>query len=328
MHQQYALVEDGTTIHSSLQMEWNQVSVDDQSKHMGGHQQILTLDGYQIPLNMCHGLAYMDMCPFTDDDWDSLPHVALTLKTPWDPQVLDLEQSDDPDWFEHADDPPCSIRTLMHMEIILITLPRVQCLYLLMMRPSMLPVTITPPPGPLLWKKPLMALLHLVCSRLMCTILSTAAGSQTHLDPGSVKDDMFSLHHGPCKVIPTPRDYDVLCPLFTWLPHDIVKKSFVITTQYIHLPHNTVLHTHFKLPNPALNIQCHIEDIATNTIESNVPAIDGGQKYTQIFIGTTLLLTNICPLKGLSMFPSILSDHIIDHGTLLHTFSVTVPKWK
>jgi hypothetical protein len=35
---QYALMEDGTMIHSSSQMEWNQVSVDDQSKHVGGHQ--------------------------------------------------------------------------------------------------------------------------------------------------------------------------------------------------------------------------------------------------------------------------------------------------
>jgi hypothetical protein len=48
----------------------------------------------------------MDMHPFTDDDWDSLPHVALTLETPWDLWVLDLEQSDDPNGFEHVDDPP------------------------------------------------------------------------------------------------------------------------------------------------------------------------------------------------------------------------------
>jgi hypothetical protein len=44
----------------------------------------------------------MDMHPFTDDDWDNLPHIALILETPWDPCVFDLEQSDDPNWFEHA----------------------------------------------------------------------------------------------------------------------------------------------------------------------------------------------------------------------------------
>jgi hypothetical protein len=37
MHQ-CALVEDGTTIHSSPQMEWNQVSVDDWSQCVGGQQ--------------------------------------------------------------------------------------------------------------------------------------------------------------------------------------------------------------------------------------------------------------------------------------------------
>jgi hypothetical protein len=89
-------------------MEWNQVSVDDWSKHIGGHQRILTLDGYQIPLNMHCSLANMDLHPFTDDDWDSLPHVVLTLKTPWDPWVLDLKQSDDPNWFACAD-PPLAI---------------------------------------------------------------------------------------------------------------------------------------------------------------------------------------------------------------------------
>ncbi len=114
MHQ-FALMEDGMTIHSSPQMEWNQVSLDDQSPCMGGQWRLLTLDGYQIPLNMCHGLAYMDMRPFTNDGWDSLPHTSFTLETPWDPWVLDLEQSDDPDWFEHV--PPCSIQTLTRIVI-------------------------------------------------------------------------------------------------------------------------------------------------------------------------------------------------------------------
>jgi hypothetical protein len=66
-------------------------------------------------------------------------------------------------------------------------------------------------------------------------------------------------------------------------------------------------------------IQCHNEDITTDTIESNVPAIDGGLKYAQIFIGTMLLLTNIYPLKSISMFPSVLSDHIIDCGAPSYT---------
>jgi hypothetical protein len=100
----------------------------------------------------------------------------------------------------------------------------------------MITETITPPPGHLLWKKLLMALSHLVYCRLTCT-----ASSQTPLDPDNVADEMFSSHHGPRKVIPAPWDYDVLCPLFAWLPCNIVKTTFDIMTQYAHLPHNTVL---------------------------------------------------------------------------------------
>jgi hypothetical protein len=97
-----------------------------------------------------------------------------------------------------------------------------------------------------------------------------------------------------------------------------------------HLPHNIVLQKYFKLPDPALNIQCHNDDIATDTIESNFPAFDGDQKYAQILIGTTSLLTDIYPLKSISMFPSILSDHIIDCGApkylLCHSAKVEMSK--
>jgi hypothetical protein len=53
----------------------------------------------------------------------------------------------------------------------------------------------------------------------------------------------------------TPRDYDALHPRFAWLPTDIIKKTFEVTTQYARMPLNTVLQKHFKSPNPAVNIQ-------------------------------------------------------------------------
>ena len=54
---------------------------------------------------------------------------------------------------------------------------------------------------------------------------------------------------------------------------------------------NTILQKHFKSPNPVLNImQCNEPD-AMDTIYCNTPAIDGGEQYTQIFVGTKTLLT-------------------------------------
>jgi hypothetical protein len=44
--------------------------------------------------------------------------------------------------------------------------------------------------------------------------------------------DTRPSHHRPCKVLETPHDYDALRPCFAWLPTDIIKKTFKVTTQY------------------------------------------------------------------------------------------------
>jgi hypothetical protein len=62
--------------------------------------------------------------------------------------------------------------------------------------------------------------------------------------------DTCPSHHGQRKVSEAPRDYDALHPCFTWLPTDIIKKTFEVTTQYAWMPLNT-----FKSPNPVVNVQ-------------------------------------------------------------------------
>ena len=73
--------------------------VNDRSiKVHGGLQRILTLDGYVIPINIVAGLPYMSLRPYTDDEWDTLPHVILTSDMDWDPTVLDHTLDDDDHW--------------------------------------------------------------------------------------------------------------------------------------------------------------------------------------------------------------------------------------
>ena len=66
-------------------MEWYKVEVDGKSIKVGGKQQLTMLDGFIIPLDICWGLAYLDMCPFTDQEWNELPHIILTHENIWDP---------------------------------------------------------------------------------------------------------------------------------------------------------------------------------------------------------------------------------------------------
>ncbi len=123
--------------------------------------------------------------------------------------------------------------------------------------------------------------------------------------------DTHPSHYGPRKTSETPRDYDALRPCFAWLPTDIIKKTFEVTTQYARMPLNTVLHKFFKSPNPAVNVRQCYELVATDTIQSNVPAIDGGEKYAQLFVGTKSLITVIHGMKTPAQFPGILTDEII-----------------
>ena len=75
---QYALLGTGCTIHSSIQLEHYKIKVDDRSLCHGGAQTISTPDNYIHPLDFINGLAYIKIRPYTDEEWDSLPHVMWT----------------------------------------------------------------------------------------------------------------------------------------------------------------------------------------------------------------------------------------------------------
>ena len=58
----------------------------------------------------------------------------------------------------------------------------------------------------------------------------------------------------------------------------------------------------------------HNEPVATNTIESDMPAIDGGEKYAQIFVGAKTLIMDVYPMKTLAQFLGTLMDNITAQG--------------
>ena len=97
--------------------------------------------------------------------------------------------------------------------------------------------------------------------------------------------------------------------------------TFETTTQYAWLPYNTVLKKHFKSPNPALNVMRWNEPVATDTISSDTPTIDGGEMYAQIFIGTKTLITDVYAMKSPAQFPGTLSDNITAHGVPMKLIS-------
>jgi hypothetical protein len=105
MHQ-YAYTGRGGTIHSSGQLEWCGNDVNNCSiKIDSGRQRLTTPDSYIIPIDVRHGLPYITMLPFTDEEFEELPHVLWMSEDDWDPASLDSVISDDPNWYEAEPSP-------------------------------------------------------------------------------------------------------------------------------------------------------------------------------------------------------------------------------
>ena len=86
--------------HSSIQLEAFKNDVNEKPLKAGGLQHILMNDGYIHPINIIDGLAYISMHPFTQHEWDTLPHVMWTSDVEWDPKIFDHSITDDEKWFD------------------------------------------------------------------------------------------------------------------------------------------------------------------------------------------------------------------------------------
>ncbi len=63
---------------------------------------IKTLEGFKIPIYIEHGLPYIHMRPYTDDEKDRLPHVTITSDSVWDPKIADYEIEET--WYDEQDE--------------------------------------------------------------------------------------------------------------------------------------------------------------------------------------------------------------------------------
>ena len=101
---QYAYMPDGKTIHSSGQMEWFEIKVQDRTKKASGEMPyVQTLEGCIIPLAIRNGLPYMKMRPPTKGEMSTLPRIHITEDKDWNPKVLDTKFPEE--WYEQTPKP-------------------------------------------------------------------------------------------------------------------------------------------------------------------------------------------------------------------------------
>jgi len=100
MHQQ-AYHGHGRMILAPAQLEAFGVRVNKRHRAFGGLQAMVTPDGYVIPIKIRNGLPYILMRPYTDDEWNTLPHITLTSNLDWDPSAYDHDPMiDDENWVD------------------------------------------------------------------------------------------------------------------------------------------------------------------------------------------------------------------------------------
>ena len=112
-------------------------------------------------------------------------------------------------------------------------------------------------------------------------------------------------------------DYEKFRPYIGWVNVDTVQKILDQSTQWGNsLPQKFPMEKHLKSRNPALNIHMRHEDVATDTVFSNTPAIDRGVKQAQVFVGRDTLVADAYPMKSGKQFVNTLEDNIRRRGAM------------
>ena len=92
----YTYIAGGKPIHLSGQMEDFQNEINDKFiKVLGGIQCITTHNEHIFPINIKSRLPYMNIFPYTGNEWNILPCIILTSDDDSDPTILDYSIDDD-----------------------------------------------------------------------------------------------------------------------------------------------------------------------------------------------------------------------------------------
>jgi len=310
---QYAHAGKGHTIHSSPQMEYYGLSVNEKSRKVGGLQRITTNDGFTFAINIRRGLPYLDMRPFTDKEWDELPHITITHEADWDPEVLDNELSDNQDWFDSLSETPLLFllfdeQGALHLHVLaqhhaVHTLPPEDDDSMAILMEDEFDIDESTD-----------CCVYYTNLHRMVPVEQAETKVSDPKEAGDGRSRPYVQAHKAHLVMLTKVDYKTLRSRFAWLPANIVQKTFGSTTQYAHMLYNTVLWHRYKAPHPALNHFCREEPVATDTIMPDTPAVDGGETWARLFVGTKSLLSDAYGMKTLANFSSTLMDNITQRG--------------
>ena len=116
---------------------------------------------------------------------------------------------------------------------------------------------------------------------------------------------------------PQEPDWNTQCPSPAWTSPSSIKDTFNVTTRHGTAPNTQdYIKNHFKPRNPVSSIPRCSEDLATDTIFSDTPAVDDGSTMAQFFCGHDTLVCDAYGIKSTKQFINTLSDNIRKWGAM------------
>ena len=116
---------------------------------------------------------------------------------------------------------------------------------------------------------------------------------------------------------PQEPDWNTQRPFLAWTSPSSIKDTFNVTTRHGTAPNTQDnIKNHFKPRNPVSSIPRCSEDLATDTIFSDTPAVDDGSTMAQFFCGHDTLVCDAYGIKSTKQFINTLSDNIRKWGAM------------
>ena len=144
--------------------------------------------------------------------------------------------------------------------------------------------------------------------------LAAAKERLNSVDTGEVIAGVEPRLHRPAK-----KDVSEYSKFFPGTDADTLRKTFDATTQYGRrgATGGHTLHKQGVSPNPVLNVPRRHEDVATDTLYSDTPAVDDGSTAAQFFIGRKSIYRTAHSLgKSDKNFVHTLHDEIQRYGAM------------
>ena len=116
---------------------------------------------------------------------------------------------------------------------------------------------------------------------------------------------------------PQEPDWNTQRPFLAWTSPSSLKDTFNVTTRHGTAPNTQDYIKHqFKPCNSVFSIPRCSEDVATDTIFSDTPAVDDGSTMAQFFCGHDTLVCDAYGIKSTKQFINTLSDNIRKWGAM------------